>query len=171
MVRSEQIFKVHSGVRKRHTKLVRRKTPGRADFVQRLIGGDVVVRRNRPATITESKLKAHLPEFQRAYSEGRIEVRTTTGQLVDLATLEVVEKLPVALPKPQPPLDSAENDKTFSAGVGENIPPMAGGKALGEDLPSPSTAYLPGDEPPPVDAEDRDPVAARKKARGKRDRG
>lgn len=172
MVRTENIFKVHSGVRKRHNKLLRRKAPGRADFVQRLIGGDVVVRRNRPATITESKLKAHLPEFQRAYDEGRIEVRTPTGQLVDLKTLSVVEKLPAAPPKPQPPLDSAANDKTFPDGVGEDIPSMEGGKALGEDLPSPGVASLPGDEPVPVEeAGDRDPAAARKKARGKRNKG
>jgi hypothetical protein len=175
MVKTERIFKVHSGVRKRHTKQKRRATPGRADFVQRFAGGDIIVRRTRPATITESKLKACLPELQRAYDEGRAEVRTVTGQLVDLATLQATEPLPVTPPAPHPPLDSAENDKTFPGGVGEKRPMFREGKALDEEVTPPPSPALPGDEEEDVDdgapiPQGGDPVAFRKKARlkGKR---
>jgi hypothetical protein len=170
MVRTERIFKVHSGVRKRHTKLKRRKTPGRPDFVQRLAGGDVVVRRNRAATITESKLKAHLPEFERAYNEGRIEVKTPTGQLVDLKTLAVVEKLPAPPPQPHPPLDSAARD---TQGVGEKMPVYQDGKALDETAEPPPKPVLPGDdaEKDAVESGHGDPAAVRKRARkAKKDR-
>jgi hypothetical protein len=170
MVRTERIFKVHSGVRKRHNKLLRRKTPGRADFVQRLVGGDVIVRRNRPATITESKLKAHLPEFERAFAEGRVEVRTPTGLLVDLNTLKVAETLPAPAAQPHPPLDSVKDDK--NAGVGEKMPIFKDGVAFDEDVKPPPRPVLPGDdseESNPVDAQGGDPVAARKKARKKRE--
>jgi hypothetical protein len=169
MVKTERIFKVHSGVRKRHTRLKRRKLPGRQDFVQRLVGGDVVVRRKRPATITESKLRDNLPEFKRAYEEARIEVRTPTGQLVDLDTLKVTEELPTPVAKPHPPMDSAANDKTFPAGRGHKMPVVEGGIPQGEDAPSPSVASLPGDEPEEIeDVPGKDPAAARKKERTKK---
>ena len=168
MVRSERIFKVHSGVRKRHTKQLRRQTPGRADFVQRFIGGEVIVRRNRPATITESKLKAHLPEFERAYNEGRAEVRTPTGLLVDLKTLQVAETLPAPAAQPHPPLDSAANDKP----AGEKMPLFKGGAAFDEDVTPPPRVALPGDdseESTPVDGQGGDPAAARRKSRKKKE--
>lgn len=167
MVRSERIFKVHSGVRKRHTKQLRRQTPGRADFVQRFIGGEIVVRRNRPATITESKLKAHLPEFQRAFNEGRAEVRTPTGLLVDLSTLEVKETLPAPTPVPHPPLDSAADDKP----AGEKMPLFKEGDAQDEDVEPPPRSALPGDdsdESTPIMA-GGDPAAARRKSRKKKE--
>lgn len=168
MVRTERIFKVHSGVRKRHNKLLRKKTPGRADFVQRFIGGDIVVRRNRPATITESKLKAHLPEFERAYNEGRAEVRTPTGLLVDLKTLKTVETLPASAAQPHPPLDSAANDKP----AGEKMPIFKDGAAFDENVAPPPRPSLPGDdseESTPVDNQGGDPAAARRKSRKKKE--
>ena len=164
MVRTERIFKVHSGVRKRHTKLKRRNTPGRPDFVQRLAGGDVVVRRNRAATITESKLKAHLREFEQAYNEGRIEVRTPTGLLVDLKSLKVVETLQPAPPQAEPPLDSAQNDKP----AGEPKPMYREGKALSEEVAPPPKPVLPGDTEEETSlSAGGDPAAVRKRSRKK----
>jgi hypothetical protein len=132
--------------------------------VQRLAGGDIVVRRARPATITESQLKAHLPELKRAYSEGRIDVRTVTGDLIDLETMKVASRQP-SPPQPKPPLDSAADDKQ---GVGEKMPPYKGAKAVDEPAESPKVMSIPeGGEPdekeeiPP----DRDPASARRKMR------
>jgi len=165
MVRTERIFKVHSGVRKRHTKLKRRNTPGRPDFVQRLAGGDVIVRRNRAATITESKLKAHLREFEQAYNEGRIEVRTSTGLLVDLKSLKVVEKLQPPPPLAEPPLDSAKNDKP----AGEKMPMYREGKAMSEEVAPPPKPTLPGDDEEVALSSGGDPAATRKRARKKKE--
>lgn len=159
---SEQIYKVHSGVRKRHTKMKRRKSPGRHRLVQRLAGGAIIVRRVRPANITESQIRQHLAELQRAYDEGRAEVRTVGGQLVDLKTMKVLES-PVSPPKPHPPLDSAALDKEH---VGELQPVYPGGKAQTEEVdPLPSPA-LPGDDSvgEPVKS-GGDPAVVRKQSR------
>lgn len=168
----EQIYKVHSGVRRVHTRLKRMKAAGRQRFVQRFAGGDIVVRRVRPATITESQLRAHLPELKRAYEEGRAEVRTVTGDPVDLNTLKPLVAKKVSPPKPAPPLDSAAADKQFPGGVGEKMPIFEGGKAIDEEMESPSVATLPGDElEDSDDMESGDPVEARKKARSKKKKG
>lgn len=165
----EQIYKVHSGVRKVHTRLQRKKAAGRHRFVQRLAGGDIVVRRVRPATITGTQLRQHLAEFKRARDEGRAEVRTPTGQLVDLDTLKPVAGLPAAPPKPEPPLDSAANDKTFPAGVGEHRPKYPEGKGQAEDAGALPSITLPGDESETKAVKSGgDPAAARKKSRGKK---
>ena len=168
-VKQEQIYKVHSGVRKRHTRLQRMQATGRVSFVQRFGGGSIVVRRVRPATITETQLKKHLDELQAAYDQGRAEVRTVTGQLVDLKTLEVVEPLPPSTPLPHPPLDSAANDKTFPGGVGQKMPLYREGRAIDEEVaPLPSTS-LPGDEEEEaIVTQGGDPAAYRKKARSKK---
>jgi hypothetical protein len=163
-----QIYKVHSGVRKVHTRMKRMKAAGRHRFVQRLAGGDITVRRVRAATITETQLKAHLPELQRAHEEGRIEVRTVTGELVDLKTMKVAAK-PASPPKPAPPLDSAANDKTFPEGVGQKMPMYEGGPALDDNPEPPPTPVLPGDDSSAGAVTAGDPVAERKKERKKRE--
>lgn len=165
MVKTERIFKVHSGIRKRHTKDKRRGATGRQAFVQRLAGGVIVVRRARTATITESKLMKHIDEFKRAFAEGKVEVRTITGLLVDLDTLNVVEAPPVTPPQPDFPLDSAAND---TKNVGEKLPPFLGGKAPDEVVEPPAPVELPGSDPEePIEA-GVDPVEARKRARKRR---
>lgn len=164
------MYKVHSGVRKVHTRATRRKTPGRARFVQRLLGGAVIVRRVRPATITKTQLLDNLEEFKVANKEGRIEVKTVTGELIDLETMTPIEKAP-APPKPHPPLDSIANDKTFEHGVGRHMPKYPDGKGIAEDASLLAPKGLVEDdeavEPLPEDS-GTDPAAARKKHRNKK---
>jgi hypothetical protein len=170
----EQIYKVHSGVRKVNTRLKRMKAAGRHRFVQRLAGGDIVVRRVRPATITETQLKRHLAELKKARDEGRAVVRTVTGEEVNLDTLKPMSKpkFSAAVTRPKPPLDSASTDKTFPGGVGEHIPIHKDGKALDESVQPPATTQLPGED---VSEEairtGGDPVAIRKKKSAKKKRG
>lgn len=166
----EHIYKVHSCVRKVKTRLKRVQSPARHKFVQRLAGGAIVVRRKRPATITGSQLKAYLAEIKKANEEGRVEVRLVTGELVDLDTMEAAPKAP-SPPAPKPPLDSAANDKTFEAGVGEKIPKYRGGKAIDEHAEPPSPLTMPdGGEPEEVDDgpdPEKDPAAARRRKKKK----
>lgn len=124
------IYKIHSLVRKVQTRTLRQKAAGRHRFVQRLAGGDITVRRARPATVTEGKLVRHLAELRAAVREGKIEVRTPTGRVVDIFGDEhhYVDETPKASkPLPNPPLDSVANDKTFEHGVGEHRPLFEGG--------------------------------------------
>jgi len=90
------MYRVHSTVMSRRTRALRHRTPGKNRWVQHVCGGTVLVRRARPASISEDLLLDHIEELQRLNKEGRIEVRTPSGQLVDLQTLE-------AAPPPKPP--------------------------------------------------------------------
>lgn len=98
---AEQVYLVHSAVRKLSTRLKRVTAPTRHKFVQRLAGGTIIVRRVRPARITEEVLNKNLEELKQAVDEGRIEVRTMTGQVVDLNTLKA-SPLPATKPLPDP---------------------------------------------------------------------
>lgn len=158
------IFKIHSLVRKVQTRTKRQKAAGRHRFVQRLAGGDITVRRARPATVTEAKLERHLAELQAAVKEGKIEVRTPTGRVVDILDAEprVSEAVEATKPLPNPPLDSAANDKTFEHGVGEDRPLFEGGDPQGVTPESPTNlgGLVGDDENVPVQTAG-DPALAR----------
>lgn len=112
-------YLVRSVIRGRTNRTARAQQVGRRGFVQRLAGGTILVRRARPARITEAVLLANFDELKKAENEHRIQVTTVTGQYVDLNTFEA-EPLAVAKPLPNPPLDSAKNDK--NEGIGYNVP-------------------------------------------------
>jgi hypothetical protein len=156
------IYKVHCTVRKVHTRNQRMRASGPQRFVQRLLGGAIVVRRARSATITERQLLDNLGELKQAYEEGRIEIRTVTGSLVDLDTLKAAP-LPPVVPQPHPPLDSVARDKQ---NVGEKKRVYIEGKAADETAIPPPKPALPGDEAfaKPV-ALGGDPALLRKKQR------
>lgn len=168
------IYKIHSLVRKVQTRLKRQKAAGRHRFVQRLAGGDITVRRARPATVTEAKLERHLAELREAVREGKIEVRTPTGRVVDILEPPpayfddddldgLEEETPVvSKPLPHPPLDSAANDKTFEHGVGEDRPLFEGGDPQGVTPESPTNlgGLVGDDENVPVQTAG-DPARAR----------
>jgi len=80
-------YLIHSGVRKRHTALKRRMAPVNAALVQHI--GGFIIRRTRPVRISETQLNALLPQLKVAEAEGRLELRTPAGQLIDLSTLQV----------------------------------------------------------------------------------
>ena len=56
MASEEPVYKIHSMVRKVQTRTQRATSAARHRFVQRLAGGDITVRRARPATVTHKQL-------------------------------------------------------------------------------------------------------------------
>lgn len=105
---------------------------GRVPFVQRFAGGTILVRRARPARISEAALKANFAEIKRAVDQHKVEVTTLNGRLVNLSTWEVAPA-PAVLPLPNPPLDSAMNDK--NEGIGYDVPPTPEGTTMNAPEP------------------------------------
>lgn len=106
-------YYVHSGVRKRHTRLKRMQAAQHPALVQHI--GGLIVRRSRPVRISETKLAEILPQLHAAHADGRLELRTADGRLVDLKTLAPLSPPETSKPLPNPPLDSAANDKPAGA--------------------------------------------------------
>ena len=151
-------YMIHSAVRKRHTRMARAKAPSRHRFVQRLAGGTIVVRRNRPARVTAKKLKECLAELKTAAAEGRIDVKTETGQLVDLTTMTIAA-VPITPPKPAPPTSSVATDKQ----VGTPKPMYPEGKAQDEVAATP--AITQPDIPDGIDPDEELPSSPGKKSK------
>lgn len=149
-------YRVHSMVRRVATRSLRLRSTGRHRFVTRLAGGDITVRRARPATISKVQLLRSLDEIKAATAVGKIEVRTLRGEVVDLDTLVTTAPKKTASPPADPPLDSAANDKTFEHGIGQ----VQEGT---EKLDDPDVGgVLAGDEEDAVEAGGQDPVRVRK---------
>ncbi len=152
-------YRVHSMVRRVATRTKRQQSASRHRFVQRLAGGEITVRRARPATISAAQLDQHLELLKVAVEDGRIEVRTMVGAVVDLSTLKAAPVKETASPKADPPLDSAANDRTFDGGVGV-MPPES------QVLPDPDVntpLASEGDEA--VEAGSKDPAKVRGKSK------
>lgn len=169
MASEDPVYKVHSTVRDIRTRTARVRSPTRHRFVLRLAGGAITVRRARPATVTLEVLRRYLDVLKDAQREGKIEVRTVTGQPVDLDTFKPIGSLPVAPPKPHRLLDSAANDKTFPGGVGDpNFHHRHGqDTAITDKVDPPNSGRLPGDEEdtPIQMTRGMDPAALRKEQR------
>lgn len=140
---------LHSGVRKRHTRGKRMRNPMayRARFVQR-IGGDIVVRRNRPARVNEKAFVKHREEILQRVQAGLLEVRTPDGRLIDAANMQVVE--PPREPAPTKP----EPVKAEDMPVGRPIPITPEGTAQTEpiDPPKITQPIIPEGQEPAVDS-------------------
>lgn len=128
-----KIYVVQSTVRARHNRTKRATVPGRQPFVHKIAGGRITVRRARPARITEAVLIAHLEEIKRLVARHQVVVTTPDGKPVDLVTFQVGTVAP-ASPLPNPPLDSAKNDKNEN--VGYNVPGAPEGTTM--DAPEPA---------------------------------
>lgn len=148
-----RLFLLKSVVRGRNNRTARSAVPGRMPFVQRIAGGRIIVRRARPARITEAVLIANLKEITALVSRHQIEVVSPDGRVIDLETLEMA-KASRHSPPPNPPLDSAKNDKNEN--VGYNVPGSPEGTTLDAELPEllqPSSLTTPEQsEQDPVDA-------------------
>lgn len=130
-----KVYLLESAVRSVHNRTKRASVAGRQPFVQRLAGGRIIVRRARPARISEAVLLAHFAEIKTAVARHQIFVTTTDGKLVDLDTLQPGALVEAASsPPPNPPLDSAKNDK--NEGVGYNVPGAPEGTTLDADEPA-----------------------------------
>ena len=127
-------------VRKVQTRTQRATSASRHRFVLRFAGGDITVRRARPALITTAKLKAHIKELRDAVLAGKIVVKTLTQQVVDISGSEFhpVGGVAPASPKPNRRLDSVDNDKTFAGGVGESKPLYPDGAPQSQVVAPPS---------------------------------
>jgi hypothetical protein len=134
--------------RGRGNRIERKSQPGRRPFVQRFAGGNIVVRRARPARISEAALLANLGAIKKAVAAHQIVVTTSAGDIVDLETFQVTPQVP-ASPVPNPPLDSAKNDKNEN--IGYDVPPTPEGTAAHSEVPELlRQGELPGEsEPPP----------------------
>ena len=119
--------------RGRTNRTARVAVPGRIPFVQRLAGGRIIVRRARPARISEAVLKENLAEIAKHVALHTIVVTTLDGKVVDLKTFGVVKQAAPASPLPNPPLDSAKNDK--NEGVGYNVPGTPEGTTMDSEEP------------------------------------
>ncbi len=134
---------IHSTVRARHTRLKRMKAPQHAALLQHI--GGLRVRRKRPVPVTMEKLGEIIHELRKAHADGRLELRTADGRIVDLYTGEPQGPAPVPRPVPGAPLDSAAMDKP----AGIPLPVYHEGAPLG--APGKRPAVIPDD-----DAEDED---------------
>jgi hypothetical protein len=130
-----ELYRIHSLVRATETRLQRMQAAVHHRFVQRFGGGSITVRRARAATVTRVLLDRHLAEIKKAVAEGKVVVKTMTGEVVDLDTFKVVSPAQVSAPLPHPPLDSAAKDVTFPHGVGQKIEQFEGGGAEGDNPP------------------------------------
>lgn len=142
---------LHSGVRKRHTRAKRMRSTMayRAKFVQKIGGGDIVVRRNRPCRLLEEQFNKHFDEIAEKVEAGLLEVRTPTGELVDIHTLKVVQPRRASAPKPDPV-------KTEHMPVGRPIPATPEGTAQTEPIDPPKVTQpsIPEGEEPPSTKDD-----------------
>lgn len=126
------VYVLKSVVRGRGNRAARMVAPGRQPFVQKLAGGTITVRRARPARITEAALIRHLAEIKKAVAAHQLVVTTNAGAVVDLDTFGVAPLVP-APPLPNPPLDSAKNDK--NQGIGYDVPPTPEGTTMSAPTP------------------------------------
>ena len=158
------MYKIHSMVRSVHTRTQRTKSPKRHRFVQRLGGGAITVRRTRPATITKELLERYLEEIKQGVEEGRLVVKTPTGEVVDLTTMTATPKPVADSPRPEVQPDSAANDKTYDGGVGQHMPIFPDGGGQMQAPPDLSTTTsLTGEDEAPIQG-GGDPVKAREAA-------
>jgi hypothetical protein len=147
-----KIYVLQSTVRGRHNRTKRASVPGRQPFVQRIAGGRILVRRARPARITEAVLLAHLDEIKLAVARHQLVVTTNDGKPVDLETLTAGAPAAAASPRPNPPLDSAKNDPNEN--VGYNVPGAPEGTTLDADVPEILQQVSPLDDTNQVDVND-----------------
>ncbi len=129
-------YKIHNMSRAVETRHLRAASSAQRAPKKLLLGGGVVrVLRGRPATVAERALRRMLPELVKREARGELKVTNMAGQRVDLSTLKPIEPPAPEEPKPNPPLDSAANDKQ---NVGEHKPQHVGGAAAGQKLETPA---------------------------------
>lgn len=129
----EEVYVLHSMVRRQSTRTQRSVAPKRHRFVQRIGGGEITVRRgkNRGTKVTKALLEKYLEDIKQRVDEGQIEVRTLAGQVVDLSTMKAA---PVAPSKPLPdPVLAVEELGT------SHVPVYEEGKGMMEEVEPPST--------------------------------
>lgn len=130
-------FLVHNGSRAKANRTLRAKSPEHGGFKHYVFNNTQRLISARPLLITEEKLKQHLEELKEKQSKGLLYVTTPQLEVVDLETLSVVAAPAPEGPKPNPPLDSAANDKPVGWAV-NSVP---------QEPPPPAEFTMPVDAP------------------------
>jgi hypothetical protein len=118
------VYVIHSTVGTVHTRLKRKISTLPHKPVQRIGGGDIILRRVRPVTVGEAVITKHLAELTQRWEAGMLEVRTTGGEVVDLKNLGSKPKpkpsaKPAPKPEPLPPEPAPVEDKFFTLDMGD----------------------------------------------------
>jgi hypothetical protein len=106
-------FKVHNGARDTATRLQRAERPTHGGLKQFIMNGTRRLVRGRPVQISLEQLKQHIEEFRTKEKEGILYVTTMDDRVVNLYDdrFPAAPSVPLPNPRPEPPLDSANNDK------------------------------------------------------------
>jgi hypothetical protein len=127
------VFFVHSATRSVNTRTTRAKAAGHPRLIQ-FLWGDASKRvvRGRPVRLTAKEVFDHIDELIAKEAAGSIVVLTADRRCLDLQAVkrgEFAAAEPGATaPRPNPPLDSAANDKP----AGELMPQYMGGTFSGD---------------------------------------
>lgn len=135
------LYTIHSVVRGRGNRALRASMPVHHRFAQYIGKDQKRLIRSRPLVITEEMLMRDLQELKEKAKMGILEVKTGDGRVLDLETMQPTGPVAVSPPLPNPPLDSAANDKP----AGQNMPMFPGGLTQA-DIP---VEFMP-DPPAPV---------------------
>lgn len=123
------MYAIHNTVRGRHNRTQRAAAPAHFRFQQRVGAAQTRLVRGRLLMVTEEALLRDLEELKKKQKAGILEVRTLDGRVLDLETMQPAP-LPATTPLPNPPLDSAANDKP----AGQPMPQFPGGQPV-QSLP------------------------------------
>lgn len=125
---------VKSMVRTPESRLLRKKTPGKAHHFKNYLLGDRSLRllRARPVVLTSSVILEHLDDFLCKEAAGMLAVYTLAGERVVLTSLREgvfsIRGKSSTYPLPNPPLDSVANDTP----AGNALPQYLDGTFVGD---------------------------------------
>lgn len=141
-------FQIHNGARDVQTRNTRAQNPTHKGLKQHIMNGSRRLVRGRPIVVTEEQLKQHLSELQQKAKDGILYVTTMDGKRVNIHHPKLVAEVAAAAsnPRPNKPLDSADNDKP--TGVPMN--------SLKGEAPPPAEFTMPVE--PPVAAIENNPL-------------
>ena len=110
-------YLVHNGSRHVGNRTLRALQPEHGGHKQYVCGNSFRLLRGRAVALTEPQLQEHLVELREKAARGLVYLTAADGSPVDIDTLEVRAPVP-ASPLPNPPLDSAANDKNAGHKMG-----------------------------------------------------
>lgn len=142
-------FKVHNGARDTTTRTQRAERPTHGGLKQFIMNGQRRLVRGRPVQISLEQLEQHIEDFRKKEKEGILYVTTMDGRVVNLYDdrLPASPAPPAQNPRPEPPLDSANNDTP----TGHNM------NSFPREVAPPKDFTMPVE--PPVAATENNPAA------------
>lgn len=104
-----ETFLIHSTTRSPKTRLLRARAAQHPRHTRFILDTQRRLIPNRPVAVSKDELLRNLPALKELHSQGILEVKTPTHQLVDLDTIEAMAP-PADPPLPKRVLDSIAND-------------------------------------------------------------